>query len=212
MRPAHPPEGAVPSASMRPGPRGPGNHEPDVQRAGVRRASMRPGPRGPGNSGAGPTFSPWGMRFNEAGAARPRKCPGYEYRVADMPRASMRPGPRGPGNPAGSARATGSPCSFNEAGAARPRKSGRARVKVGAGRVASMRPGPRGPGNLAREEAVMLFAAPASMRPGPRGPGNAVALLVDLYAARLGFNEAGAARPRKLGVTRPWSVLISALQ
>ncbi len=130
---------------------------------------MRPGPRGPGNIRVAPAPRLSLERFNEAGAARPRKF-GDECDIVIAENASMRPGPRGPGN------------------------SQRLEVLLEI-LVASMRPGPRGPGNLG-PEGKRIVGAFASMRPGPRGPGNTDAGVKHLHA-HVRFNEAGAARPRK---------------
>ena len=159
-------------------------------------------------------------RFNEAGAARPRK---YDDRAAFAVagNASMRPGPHGPGNKFRFNEAAPAGNSFNEAGAARPRKSlkraivemwmltasmrpgphgpGNLRRDLNARRAhsASMRPGPHGPGNYYQRAAQTPSDAPASMRPGPHGPGNTPKARRIYVKTSTGFNEAGAARPRK---------------
>ena len=92
-------------------------------------------------------------------------------RAATPPNASMRPGPEGPG-------------------------CGEVFQTTALGHWASMRPGPEGPGCLVDMRAV---GGPlwASMRPGPEGPGCSSLRVAD-GLLRIGFNEAGAGRPRML--------------
>ena len=83
---------------------------------------MRPGRRGPGNRTATRNSSSAGSRFNEAGAARPRKLADISEVYISVNWASMRPGRRGPGNDGRPNRHRRGGTGFNEAGAARPRK------------------------------------------------------------------------------------------
>ena len=126
-------------------------------------------------------------RFNEAGAASPRK---FLRRTGTPVMASMRPGQLRPGNrldsapkvqlpvaaasmrpgqlrPGNSELRSAADC-FNEAGAASPRKWAlMAESSLMAAMGASMRPGQLRPGNH-RD----LGVAGASMRPGQLRPGN----------------------------------------
>ena len=136
---------------------------------------MRPGQQGPGNEEIEEREILLGLTFNEAGATRPRKLPGYGHGA----------GPLG---------------AFNEAGATRPRKRAGRRSRAGLELGPSMRPGQQGPGNNMTTEKQGGQTDP-SMRPGQQGPGNHA---VDpfLEDVLLAFNEAGATRPRKPSATR----------
>ncbi len=131
---------------------------------------MRPGQLRPGNAcGSRARRRPFRC-FNEAGAASPRK----------------RADARGAG--CGGLR-------FNEAGAASPRKPDGAHdpdLTLGA----SMRPGQLRPGND-ESRRVRGHHRRASMRPGQLRPGNRKARRPGALQGRSGFNEAGAASPRK---------------
>ena len=83
---------------------------------------MRPGQQGPGNRDMTFTNMIKDVRFNEAGATRPRK-PHVSVTIEEAGLlASMRPGQQGPGNGGGGSQELGL-------------------------QVASMRPGQQGPGN-----------------------------------------------------------------
>ena len=86
-------------ASMRPGPEGPGKRAVGTGRHTGAEASMRPGPEGPGKRPDQDGNATPSVRFNEAGAGRPRKAIGQSVSSA-WDRASMRPGPEGPGKSA----------------------------------------------------------------------------------------------------------------
>ena len=156
---------------------------------------MRPGPHGPGNIMRPPVAGANDSRFNEAGAARPRKYANAMLEDIRLDCASMRPGPHGPGNLSAARPVRTSPACFNEAGAARPRKSGtprpHRRKATGFNEAGAARPrkyggvgqvrgffrrfneaGAARPRKSPMEPATAKTGAIASMRPGPHGPGN----------------------------------------
>ena len=193
------------TASMGPGPRGPGNEAGRTRQNRRKSASMGPGPRGPGNrltTTMGHPGWPPRHRFNGAGTARSRKYAAGTMHDCDI--ASMGPGPRGPGNvQPGTRLATRSRASMGPG----PRGPGNAprpwtlHIAI----PASMGPGPRGPGN--GDTGASPAPKKASMGPGPRGPGNDGELPSRWRCT--GFNGAGTARSRKSAAsTRRWAILL----
>ena len=108
---------------------------------------MRPGQLRPGDPPGRHRSKPGQARFNEAGAASPRRLAASADRGSAPSWASMRPGQLRPGDET------------------------KARRRTGRARRASMRPGQLRPGDPPGDFAV-AFGTPASMRPGQLRPGD----------------------------------------